>query len=98
VGILNEGKLIFQDTIRTLHQLQQPVLHIKSNNPNGVMNLLNTFPVKLNEGIVEVLINNDEDVSSISKKLIEKGFDIYDLHVSRGNLENIFLSITNKNS
>jgi lantibiotic transport system ATP-binding protein len=99
VGILNDGKLIFQDTIGKLQQLQQPALYIKTNNPDGVEKLLqHVFPAKHNEEIVEVSIRNDEDVSAIAKKLIENGFDIYDLHVSRGNLENIFISITNKKS
>ena len=98
LGIINDGKLIFQDTIRRLQQLQQPVLYIKTNDPSGVRNLLQSqFPTEQNSGTVEVLISNDDDVAAISKKLIEKGFDIYDLHVSRGNLENIFISITNKN-
>lgn len=99
VGILNDGKLIFQDSIGRLQQLQQPVLFIKTNDPPGVKSLLQSlFPVKHIEGTIEVLIRNDDDVAAISKKLIENGFDIYDLHVSRGNLENIFISITNKKS
>jgi ABC-2 type transport system ATP-binding protein len=98
VGILKDGKLIFQDSIGKLHQLQQPVLSIRANDPAGVTSLLQSlFPVKNNDGTIEVIISNDEEVAAISKKLIEHGFDIYDLHVGRGNLENIFISITNKN-
>jgi len=97
VGIINNGALIFQDTIGALQQFQQPLLHIKTNDNIQAVDFLQTsLPAKLNCENIELVIDGDDEVAGIAKKLMVAGYDIYDLHVSKGSLENIFISITDK--
>jgi len=99
IGILTNGKLAFQGTMQELLALkhQQGILRIQTNdNQSAAMVLKDQLNIssKIAE-YMEVNFNNKGEIAKIAKALINKGLDVYELHVINTDLEQIFLDITN---
>jgi ABC-2 type transport system ATP-binding protein len=100
VGIINKGKLIFQNTIQELQNQKEghAIILINTNNNKQALAFLQTenhAAANKNE-IIEVAYKDNEQIAEICKLLVNSGLDVYQLETVNNNLEEIFLEITNK--
>lgn len=98
LAIIHKGKLLFQDTIAALHQLQDPVLHLETNNNQQAAELLRQAHYQVGKqvnGTVQVHIRDKTDIARINQLLVEQGTQVFYLNANQHNLEDLFFTITN---
>lgn len=98
VGIINEGKLIFQDSIEKLRQKRKPLLRIAVNNAHEANSILKSkgLTPKLHNEALWISQTEPEFVSEINSILVHSGVSVYRLEEVKKTLEDIFLDITGK--
>lgn len=100
VGIINNGRLLFQGTINELHLLSKPMLEIEVNKIGDA----NAFLVQAGYEILEstdkkitVPFKSPQDSGALNTLLIQNGFTVSSLYLQKKDLENLFLDITKNN-
>ncbi|MCX2737364.1 bacitracin ABC transporter ATP-binding protein [Bacillus velezensis] len=96
VGIINNGKMIFQDSIASLHQKRKPLLKV------GVSDVIEAKTILNRKGLKVDLQKNDlwlsqtepEFVSEINSILLHSGLSVFRLEEKTRSLEDIFLELT----
>lgn len=96
VGIINNGKMIFQDSIERLRQKQKPLLKI------GVSDVMKANAILKEQGLKADLQNDylwlsqtePAFVSDINATLVHSGVSVYRLEEVKRTLEDIFLELT----
>lgn len=96
VGIINNGKMIFQDSIERLRQKQNPLLRV------GVSDVIKANAILKEQGIKADLqddflwLSQTEPafVSEINSTLVHSGVSVYRLEEVKRTLEDIFLELT----
>lgn len=99
LAIINKGKLLFQDTISSLRQLQAPVLHLQTDNNLVAAGLLRQAHYRVTDqvnGTVQVHLREKAEVARINQLLVEQGQQVYYLNADQQNLEDLFFSLTNQ--
>jgi len=99
VGIINNGELLFQGSIKDLEALSQPQVQIETNNSFDTANFLtrNRFMVThVNEHHVFIPYSSKEKMGEINTLLIQNGYNIFSISKQRKDLEKLFLAITQK--
>jgi ABC-2 type transport system ATP-binding protein len=98
VGIINEGKLIFQDSIEKLRQKRKPLLKIAVNNTHEASSILMNkgLTPKLHGEALWISETEPEFVSEINAILVHSGISVYRLEEVKRTLEEIFLDFTGK--
>nr|WP_254121883.1 ABC transporter ATP-binding protein [Bacillus paralicheniformis] len=96
VGIIMNGKLIFQDDIEELRKKQKPLLKIGANNIHEAQSIIQKrgLHVKLQEGNLWISETSPEFVSEINGILVQSGVSVYRLEEVKRSLEDIFLELT----
>ena len=98
VGIINDGKIIFQDTVEVLKSSKEGkiILEIESNNLIKSKEVLENS-LKMNTSIeanyLITEVNSKEEISAIIDALRTSEVKIYQIKV-KDNLEDLFLSLT----
>lgn len=96
VGIINKGKLIFQDSIDVLKEKSKPALRIGVDHAEKAVAYLKEqgFHAKL-EGTRLVMEDTDPElVGKINYALVSEGFWVYRLEEVKRSLEDIFIELT----
>lgn len=96
VGIINNGKMIFQDSIERLRQKRKPLLKV------GVSDVIKANAILKEKGIKTDLHNDflwlsqtePAFVSDINAALVHSGVSVYRLEEVKRTLEDIFLELT----
>lgn len=96
VGIISQGKMIFQDSIETLRQRSQSKISVKVNEAEQAWRML------LSKGVQAELENqqiylphsSDDAVSSVIEELVHHRFSVYRVQEEKKSLEDIFLELT----
>lgn len=99
IGIINQGKLLFQGTINDLRTFQNArlCLHIvTSNNPAAYETMQCRFNVEKNGTELVVECSTREQVAEIVKHIVGSEIDIYRVHEEDNDLEQLFLEMTKK--
>ena len=100
VGIIDNGKLLFQGTIDELHNLSNPTIELEISQPEQAASFLTRqgYTVQ-NSTDKRISLNyiSPEESGKINTLLIQNGFTISSLFQVRKNLENLFLDITKHN-
>jgi ABC-2 type transport system ATP-binding protein len=97
IGIIHEGKLLYESSVGEMENLRKVCLQVKSNDISGARNILGKmgFTAILNEdGVLEV--NNEEAIlypEKISALLVNSGFPPSLLKVEEEDLETFFLRV-----
>ncbi|EWH21878.1 ABC transporter ATP-binding protein [Bacillus haynesii] len=96
VGIIMNGKLIFQDDIEALRKKQKPLLKIGANNIHEAQSIIQNrgLHAKLQEGNLWISETSPEFVSEINGILVQSGVSVYRLEEVKRSLEDIFLELT----
>lgn len=100
VGIISQGKLVFQGSMDQLRSKSETRIALKTENNAEAERIL------LNQGLSPLLENGyltlrgveDNEVARINKTLVHTGIDVIRIEEQRKSLENLFLEMTGKES
>jgi len=99
VGIINQGQLIFQNSIEELRKKSNPRIVMRTNDSLSAESILQQegWSVTLKDnGELEINETEDSKIAYITDKLVRKNMEIYRIQEQKRSLEDIFLEITNK--
>ena len=96
VGIIQHGRMVFQDSISVLQDQAQHRIRFAVSNPVKAANLLaaSGCAVEQHEGIVMMNYMPDSQVASAVDLLVHNQLSVYRVEEQRQSLEEIFLSLT----
>lgn len=95
VGIINNGQLIYQDTLNNLHRYGDSKIHIELSDARKACEFLSGAELVNEEKIVFDSMNRGQ-TAQIIEQLVYKKHSIYTVKEVRKSLEDIFLSLTEK--
>lgn len=98
VGIINQGQLIFQDRLSSLHEHSRSRILLRTNHDVVAMNVLKqcNIPVEWQEGTLYLKNHDDELVIKAISILVKEGIGILRITEQQMSLEDIFLQLTGK--
>ncbi|HDR7966263.1 TPA: ABC transporter ATP-binding protein [Bacillus pacificus] len=100
VGIIQNGKMLFQDSIEVLRKESEPKIKIKVDKPLEAASSLNHKGIEANfeeeEGTVYIQESSPSIAGEVNKILVEAGFTVSRLEGMKKSLEDIFLDLTGK--
>lgn len=98
VGIINDGKLLFQGTMESLQSGNKTTISFKTADPARAEDLLLTQGYLPTIKAKQLMFNQlaDEEVSRINRLLVEQGIPVTRIEEHKKNLEDIFLDLTGK--
>jgi ABC-type multidrug transport system ATPase subunit len=96
VGVVSQGKLIYQDSITNMRKLASSAIHLQCSDPQEAAKVLQQLQVAVHyEGGQLVLPQCPERlVAEAVKLLVHHGHDIYRVQEHKQSLESIFLDMT----
>ncbi len=96
IGIINRGKLLFQGTIEELHNISKKQLEIQTDDLIKSKELLcnNGYQAEISSDMIFVPYFSENQCAEINSLLVRHDHKVYNLSMSKQNLENLFLSIT----
>lgn len=100
VGIIHNGKMLFQDSIEVLRVESEPKIRIKVENPIRAAECLEQVGMKASfqeeQGVIYIRESKPQIAGEINKFLVENGFFVSRLEGVKKSLEDIFLDLTGK--
>ncbi|WP_028594863.1 ABC transporter ATP-binding protein [Paenibacillus assamensis] len=97
VGIIQHGRMLFQDSIETLVQQAKQHIMLSVSEPERAVATLNAAGIRTNlesEGLLHCSYVPDTKIASAVHLLVHDGHDIYRITEKRESLEDIFLAMT----
>ncbi len=97
VGIINNGQLLFQGSIKDLREISQPLVNIEAENAIDAANLLtkNGYTVvEVDDNHLSVVYQSKQKTGEINTLLNKNGYVVYSIHKTQKDLEALFLDIT----
>ena len=97
VGIIHQGKLLFQGSLPELQLLKtrQTLVEIETSDPIRTMDILKSnFEVQKSGHLVTTPFKDNATNAMINKKLVEENIEVYSLHNRQTDLEQLFMDIT----
>ena len=97
VGIINNGELLFQGSVKDLEAISQPQVFIETDNSVDAANLLkrNDYTVTdINNDSLTVPFTSRKQMGDINGLLNLNGITVFAINKQHKDLENLFLSIT----
>ncbi|MNP07756.1 putative ABC transporter ATP-binding protein YxlF [compost metagenome] len=100
VGIIREGKMVFQDTIHNLHLKSKHDIELVVSEPDAALWLARDLGSQglLHEGTLTFPGMNDPQIALLVKRLVENGHDIYRVEMKKKSLEDIFMQVIGEGS
>ncbi|MFD2043812.1 ABC transporter ATP-binding protein [Ornithinibacillus salinisoli] len=96
VGIINNGKLLFQGTMDDLRGKQKAVIQMEVEPRVEVEAFLNDIGISYTGDERFLYFDPNLQPAKINRELISNGYDVHQLMMKKHSLEEIFLSITGK--
>ncbi len=98
VGILDQGELIFQDSLSFLHESSHPDIYLHTTDDRHAFTLLNQHGYLLSHNAKNIILNNisDDVLVDIGKLLYTHEIGILRLTEHETSLEDIFLNLTGR--
>jgi len=100
VGIINRGKLLFQGTIKELHDLSKPMIELELNDIAKGQEFLKSNGYQILDSTEKKIILpfiSTEECGKLNTLLIQHDFTVYSIYQVRKDLEHLFLDITKNN-
>ncbi len=100
VGIIRKGELVYQDSLEALHSHARQQIALRADQPATVISLLHKDGIEVMKEEDYLLIPMLEDayVAHLCRKMIEHNIALYRVEKREKSLEDIFLSLTGKES
>lgn len=98
VGIINHGKMLFQGTLEELSGASKRQITITTSDLTESANILlkNGYQADIVSDTIRVPYTTLEEIASVNTVLVKNQQKVYSIGQSRQNLEDLFLSITQK--
>jgi lantibiotic transport system ATP-binding protein len=98
VGIIDQGKLVFQDSLDKLCEERSSILIIKVDKPYEASQLLkgNGYQVTVNGDTLQIPTKDMSMTKEINKRLFQAGISVYLIKEQTRSLEDIFLDYVEK--
>lgn len=100
VGIIRKGELVYQDTLEALHSHARQQIALRADQPATVISLLRQDGIEAEKEEDYLLIPMIEDayIAHLCRRLIEQNIALYRVEKREKSLEDIFLSLTGRES
>lgn len=101
VGILKEGKMLFEGTLLELDQLKsaKSIVEITTNDIEKTKVVLSSYTIiETSNNTLKLDLPNRDELPILIKKMVANDIDIYGVHIVKSDLENMFISMTDKNA
>lgn len=100
VGIILNGKMLFQGTLNELHQLQQKGsrLMINTSDNASALKLLHEYEPLHDGNNISIAMHDQKQVASIQKTLVQNELEVYLLQPKKNDLEQLFIDLTTAQS
>ena len=98
VGIINQGQLIFQDSLSVLHEHSRGRLYLHTSDDQTALLVLKNsgIPAQWRDGCLSLKLMEDSKVMHAAALLVNSGIGILRLEEQQMSLEDIFLQLTGK--
>lgn len=98
VGIIREGRMVFQDTIHNLRMKSTHDMELVVSEPDAALWIARDLGSRgvLREGLLTFPGMEDTQVAHLVKRLVENGHDIYRVEMKKKSLEDIFMQVIGK--
>ncbi|MDF2714094.1 MAG: transporter ATP-binding protein [Paenibacillus sp.] len=98
VGIIREGKMVYQDTIHNLRLQSALGIRLSVSEPDKAIKIVKSagWECMLQEGTLHCTGMSDREVARLIRLLVELDHDIYRVEEQRKSLEDIFMRIVGK--
>jgi ABC-2 type transport system ATP-binding protein len=100
VGIINNGSMLFQGSVKDLQDISQPMVNIETDNTVDAANLLkrsNFTVTDINHDHLYVPFTSKQQIGEINTLLVQNGITVFSINRQHKDLENLFLDITKAN-
>lgn len=96
VGVINDGKLLFEGTLEQLKRTQPTELTLRVDATDKAMTVLRQIGVAGKRIDATILCNVQDDVhaAQVVAALVRHGIQVYECHRTNGSLESIFIGLT----
>ena len=100
VGIIHNGRLLFQGTLPELQQMkmEQSFLQLETSDNVAAAGLLQAYEAQSKNGHVLLPYHSRQRTAFINQTLVQAGLDVYLLQPRQNDLEQLFLDITSGKS
>ena len=100
VGIIRKGELVYQDTLESLHSHSKEQIAIRVSHTAIALDLLRQDGVEATEedGYLLLPMADDAYVANLCRLLVAQNISLYRIEKREKSLEDIFLSLTGKES
>jgi ABC-2 type transport system ATP-binding protein len=96
VGIINQGKLLYQGSMADLQGKQKSVIQMVAEPRKDVETYLTEVGVQFKGDDQYLYIDPNVHPAKLNRELILNGYDVHQLFMKQDSLEEIFLAITGK--
>ena len=98
VGIINDGRMMFQGSMEELKNKNRPTIMLKTQNNKLAQELLfyKGFPSMQQDEFLVFENMTDEQVANANRTLVSANIDVVRIEERKKNLESIFMDITGK--
>ncbi len=98
VGIIRKGQLVFQDTLQVLHSHARQQIALRTGSLAQTLSLLrrNDIEVDKEEDYLLIPMTEDDRIADLCRQLCEHHIPLYRIEKREKSLEDIFLSLTGK--
>jgi len=97
LGIIHNGKLLFQGTLASLHQLKATTRSLQlntTNNEKAATILKPQYHVTFSNSHIVLPFTSNEATAAINRTLLQNGIDVFLLQPQQNDLEQLFMDIT----
>jgi ABC-2 type transport system ATP-binding protein len=97
VGIIHKGRMVFEGTLTDLQRIKssRSIIEVEVNDVPAAQALLaNEFTVKIVEGKIIADFVSEQHTAKLNALLVQHGIEVYQLCVTRHNLEDLFVHLT----
>ncbi|AFL82586.1 ABC-type multidrug transport system, ATPase component [Aequorivita sublithincola DSM 14238] len=100
VGIIRNGKMLFQNTVKALKKSQSDTVAIDietsdSRRLKSVIAPLCIDTETIDMSLTSIILNSKDEISALIDEIRKEGIDIYQITI-KNNLEDLFLTLTEK--
>ena len=93
IGIINNGKLVFQGKMDELRDEQKEVIQIEVEPKSGVETYLEEIGIPFTRDHRFIYLDTTIQPANINRELIMNGYDVHQLMIKKSTLEEIFLTL-----
>jgi lantibiotic transport system ATP-binding protein len=96
IGIIANGKMIFQGSIEELQTMNKKglVLQVNTSDNEAAYKLLHRHSPERSRGELLIPYHSNRDIAEINKTLVKNDLDVFQLQTQENNLEQIFIELT----